>query len=76
MSDNKRISLDDLEIDYNDDHMETLNLKEIREKNDKTAMLRAFSLSNGNISETARLLGISRPTFYGLVKQYNLSIDK
>ena len=66
----KVLGLEDLEIEYTDDHIETLNLKEIREKNDKTAMLKAFSLSNGNISETARLLGISRPTFYGLVKQY------
>ncbi|MBL4603358.1 MAG: PEP-CTERM-box response regulator transcription factor [Emcibacteraceae bacterium] len=76
MSDSKRISLEDMEINYNDDHVETLNLKEIREKNDKTAMIKALSLSNGNISETARLLGISRPTFYGLIKQYNLNIEK
>ncbi|MCB2089956.1 MAG: PEP-CTERM-box response regulator transcription factor [Alphaproteobacteria bacterium] len=76
MSDSKKITLDDLEIDYSDDHIETLNLKEIREKNDKAAMLKALSLTNGNISETARLLGISRPTFYGLVKQYDLNIDK
>ncbi len=76
MSDGHKISLNDLEIDYSDDHIETLNLKEIREKNDKEAIVKALSLSNGNISETARLLGISRPTFYGLVKQYNLSIDK
>ncbi len=76
MSDGRKITLDDLEIDYTDDHIETLNLKEIREKNDKAAIVKALSLSNGNISETARLLGISRPTFYGLVKQYNLNIEK
>ena len=76
MSDTKKILLEDMEIDYNDDHVETLNLKEIREKNDKTAMIKALSLSNGNVSETARLLGISRPTFYGLIKQYNLNIEK
>lgn len=76
MSDSRKITLNDLEIDYSDDHIETLNLKEIREKNDKAAIVKALSLSNGNISETARLLGISRPTFYGLVKQYNLNIEK
>lgn len=76
MSDGRKITLEDLEIDYTDDHIETLNLKEIREKNDKAAIVKALSLSNGNISETARLLGISRPTFYGLVKQYNLNIEK
>lgn len=76
MSDGRKITLDDLEIDYIDDHIETLNLKEIREKNDKAAIVKALSVSNGNISETARLLGISRPTFYGLVRQYNLNIEK
>ncbi|MBT6329766.1 MAG: TIGR03013 family PEP-CTERM/XrtA system glycosyltransferase [Kordiimonadaceae bacterium] len=76
LSDSSKISIDDLEIDYSDDHGETLNLKEIREKYDKVAIVKALSLSNGNISETARLLGISRPTFYGLVKQYNLKLDK
>lgn len=76
LSENKKISIDDLEIDYNDDHSESLNLKEIREKYDKVAIVKALSLSNGNISETARILGISRPTFYGLVKQYNLKLDK
>lgn len=76
MSDGRKITLNDLEIDYTDDHIEILNLKEIREKNDKAAIVKALSLSNGNISETARLLGISRPTFYGLIKQYNLNIDK
>ncbi len=76
MSDGRKITLNDLEIEYSEDHIETLNLKEIREKNDKAAIVKALSLSNGNISETARLLGISRPTFYGLVKQYNLNIEK
>lgn len=76
MSDGRKISLDDLEIDYSDDHIETLNLKEIKEKNDRAAITKALSLTNGNISETAKLLGISRPTFYGLIKQYNMNIEK
>lgn len=76
MGDGRKISLQDIEIEYDEDSNETLNLKEIREINDKTAIKKALSLSNGNISETARLLGISRPTFYGLVKQYNINVEK
>ncbi len=76
MGDGRKISLQDIEIDYDDDRNETLNLKEIREINDRTAIKKALSISNGNISETARLLGISRPTFYGLVKQYNINVEK
>lgn len=76
LSDSRKISIDDLEIDFIDDQTVLLNLKEIREKYDKVAIVKALSLTNGNISETARILGISRPTFYGLVKQYNLKLDK
>jgi two-component system NtrC family response regulator len=32
----------------------------------------ALARSEGNISGTARLLGISRPTLYDLLKQYDL----
>lgn len=76
MSDSRKITLEDMEIDYKDEHSDSLNLKEIREKNDKTAIVKALARANGNISETARLLGISRPTFYGLAKQYDINIDK
>jgi two-component system, NtrC family, response regulator len=76
MSDHRKISLSDLEIDYITDKTETLNLKKLREKYDSVAIKRALTLSNGNISETAKVLGISRPTFYGLVKQYNINIEK
>lgn len=76
MSDRRKITLDDLEIKHDDHNTEVLNLKEIREKNDKEAIIKAISITNGNISETARLLGISRPTLYGLAKQYNINIDK
>ena len=32
----------------------------------------ALARSEGNISSTARLLGISRPTLYDLLKHYDL----
>ena len=41
---------------------------------DGVEMIRqALSRSEGNISNTAKLLGISRPTLYDLLKQYDLS---
>ena len=32
----------------------------------------ALARSEGNISPTAKLLGISRPTLYDLIKQYGM----
>jgi two-component system, NtrC family, response regulator len=39
---------------------------------DRKAIKRAISRTEGNISSAAKLLGISRPTLYDLLKQYDL----
>ena len=39
---------------------------------DRKMIRHALARSEGNISNTARLLGISRPTLYDLLKQYDL----
>ena len=49
-----------------------LNLKSTREQADRKAIRHALARSEGNISSTAKLLGISRPTLYDLLKQYDL----
>ena len=49
-----------------------LNLKAAREQADRKAIRQALARSEGNISNTAKLLGISRPTLYDLLKQYGL----
>jgi two-component system NtrC family response regulator len=49
-----------------------LNLKSAREATDRRMIRHALARSEGNISSTARLLGISRPTLYDLLKQYDL----
>ena len=38
------------------------------------ALMRAVGQSQGNVSQAASLLGITRPTFYALVKKYKLDI--
>lgn len=76
MSEKRKISMNDLELVVDNQDEPQLDLKSIREENDKKAILKALSLSNGNISEMSRLLGISRPTLYGLAKQYNINIEK
>jgi two-component system NtrC family response regulator len=49
-----------------------INLRAVREAADRGAIRRAMLQADGNISGTARLLGISRPTLYDLLKSYGL----
>ncbi len=72
MCNGKHITSDDLELNIQDDDIEILNLKMVRENADIKAINMAVAQSNGNVSRAAKILGISRPTFYGLVKQYDI----
>ena len=49
-----------------------INLRAVREAADRTAIRRALAQADGNISGTARLLGVSRPTLYDLMRNYDI----
>ncbi|MEO1647499.1 MAG: PEP-CTERM-box response regulator transcription factor [Pseudomonadota bacterium] len=73
MADGKLVHAEDL--DFDDDQEEAsdvLNLKVAREQADRRVIRHALARSEGNISSTAKMLGISRPTLYDLLKQYDL----
>lgn len=73
MADDKLISAEDMDLNQADDDMaEALNLKSARERSDRAMIRHALARSEGNISTSAKLLGISRPTLYDLLKQYDL----
>jgi two-component system, NtrC family, response regulator len=72
MTEGKFVTAEDLE--FLDDDALLLNLKAAREQADRKAIRRAISQTEGNISGAAKLLGISRPTLYDLLKQYELQI--
>lgn len=74
MSDGKLVSAEDLDFDSEGkENSEVLNLKSAREHSDRRVIRHALARSEGNISSTAKLLGISRPTLYDLLKQYDLN---
>ena len=49
-----------------------INLRAAREVADRRAIRQALTRTENNISGAAKLLGISRPTLYDLMKQYRL----
>ncbi|HEX2795196.1 MAG TPA: PEP-CTERM-box response regulator transcription factor [Croceicoccus sp.] len=74
MADGKVVSAEDLDLTEPDEDLaNALNLKAAREQADRRMIRHALARSDGNISSTARMLGISRPTLYDLLKQYDLS---
>ena len=74
MADGKLVTRADLDMAGNDasDAAAYLNLRGAREAADRVAIRRAMTQSEGNISLAAKLLGISRPTLYDLLKQYRI----
>jgi two-component system NtrC family response regulator len=77
MADGKSVSADDLDLPGNDraaaEAELALNLRAARETADRRAIRQALSRTDNNISGAAKLLGISRPTLYDLIKQYQLT---
>ncbi len=74
MADGKFVTVDDLQFEMPDEDDRLLNLKAARELADRKAIGRAIARTEGNISGAAKLLGISRPTLYDLLKQYEMQL--
>src|SRR5690554_355866 len=73
MSENRRISAKDLELEGvvdSGDHV--LNLGQVREEAERQAIVRALQTAQYNMAQAARLLGVTRPTLYNLTDKYNL----
>ena len=72
MAEGKRVTAADLDLAAPADDALPINLRAAREATDRVTIRRALAQSEGNISGTARLLGVSRPTLYDLLKSYDL----
>jgi two-component system, NtrC family, response regulator len=73
MADGKSVTAADLDLTRTaDDEPQPINLRAAREVADRKAIRQALSRTDNNISGAAKLLGVSRPTLYDLLKQYHL----
>ncbi|MDQ2076159.1 PEP-CTERM-box response regulator transcription factor [Marinimicrobium sp. ABcell2] len=72
MADGKHITRDDLGLASGDEL--SFNLRQVRQEAEKHAILRAVAMTDNNISAAAKLLGITRPTFYDLIKKHDIPI--
>jgi two-component system NtrC family response regulator len=73
MADGRLIGADDLDLPGRPpEDSAAINLRAAREVADRRAIRQAMSRTDNNISGAAKLLGISRPTLYDLIKQYRL----
>lgn len=72
MSDSNQITAEDLQIDESHLREMPLNLRQVREAAETRAIQRAIVLADGNISQAAKLLGLTRPTLYSLMDKYGI----
>jgi two-component system NtrC family response regulator len=73
MTDGKTVTATDLDLSSAEpEEPVAINLRAAREVADRKAIRQAMSRTDNNISGAAKLLGISRPTLYDLLKQYRL----
>ena len=74
MADGRTISAADLDLGprLSPEESRAINLRAAREIADRRAIRQAMARTDNNISGAAKVLGISRPTLYDLIKQYQL----
>ncbi|MEO6748791.1 MAG: PEP-CTERM-box response regulator transcription factor [Casimicrobiaceae bacterium] len=73
MADANQISASDLGLEAPDgDDLAPLNLRQVRDDAERTAVVKVLGRVNGNIVKAADILGVSRPTLYDLMHRFGL----
>jgi transcriptional regulator with AAA-type ATPase domain len=74
MSSDAGITPDDLNLNIPTiDNMAAISsLRDVRNTIERQKLVEALNICNNNISKTAKVLGISRPSVYSLKKKYNI----
>ena len=72
MADGPIISSEDLGLQASAGVAEPINLRQIRDKAECDALMKALARANGNVVKAAELLGVSRPTIYDLMNRHGI----
>lgn len=68
-----RVTPEDMELPYvEDEYTIPLNLRQVREQAEKQAIRRVLAYCDNKISQAAEMLGVTRPTLYGLLNKHGL----
>lgn len=73
MADGTDVTDEDLELSDMEVDRTPFNLREVRDAAEKQALTRALAYTEGNISRTSELLGVTRPTLYNLLKKFSIN---
>jgi two-component system NtrC family response regulator len=71
MAEGNRVTRDDLGLPVGqaDEDAGSLDLRQVREKAEREAVVSALARADGNIVKASELLGVSRPTLYDLMNR-------
>jgi two-component system, NtrC family, response regulator len=75
MAEGPLLNAADLDLGQGAEVIQTLDLRQARARAEREVVQMAIAQSGGNISNAAKLLGISRPTLYDLVKEHGLAVE-
>jgi two-component system NtrC family response regulator len=76
LAEGPRITATDLDLKAPVENATIPSLKTVREEAEQSALRRALAAANGNLSAAARILEVSRPKLYDLLKQYGMQPDR
>jgi two-component system NtrC family response regulator len=76
MAEGKHITVEDLGLPTRGDDVTWLNLREVRQRAERDAIRQALAVAGGNLSRTAELLGITRPTLYDLLEKNQIAVPE
>jgi two-component system NtrC family response regulator len=72
LADGPAITAADLDLQQSAAALAHVTLRDARQQAERMAVLQALNVANGNMSEVAKILGISRPTVYSLMKDLDI----